>query len=150
MITINFRNQFAILSFFYFFFIFCFRFFVMKHQWNSFSLLFCDEDIRTTIKSNCVLFLLFCQLFYCFRYLRDRKFNEVLIKCRDCEFYSLLFIFFAIFFNWTLIIWRKSSLIMFDYWNKLYKFFCAHWLFFRNNWLILQRLWLNFLICRDA
>ena len=122
----------------------------MKHEWSSLALSFRDENVRTTIKQNCVFFLQFCQSFRCFQYLRDRKFNKVLNECRDCEFYSSLFIFFAIFFNRTLMTWRKSFSTMPDYRNKFYKLYCAHWSFFHNDWLIFQRSWLSFSICRDA
>ena len=48
-----------------------------------------------------MLFLSPYQLFYCFQYLRDQEFNEILNERRDCKFCSLSFMFFAIFFDRT-------------------------------------------------
>ena len=82
--------------------------------------------------------------------MRDQKFNEVSNERRDCESYLLSFIFFIIFFDRALMTWRESSSAMFNCWNKLYKFYCAHRSFFCNDWLIFRQSWLNFSVCRDA
>ena len=115
------------------FFIFYLKSFVIRREWNSFALSFCDKSVWSTIKQNCMFFLSFCQSLCYFQYLRDRKFNETLNEYYDYKFYSLSFKIFAIFFDRTSITWCELSSTMFDYWNKFYKFYYAHRSFFCNN-----------------
>ena len=77
-------------------------------------LLFRNKSALTKIKQNYVLFLSFCRLFHCFQCSRNRKFNEISNERRDCEFCSLLFIFFIIFSNRASMTRRESLLTMFD------------------------------------